>query len=130
MTEREEIKAQIAALQAKLEAMDAEPDITAGIPEEAIWAGIAAWDKAKHDLENYVSGVTPDWDEGMIVAAIYKAMLPLAPAEPVEGLDWLRKHIAEVDDDNRYWGGPSKREYLSAPEILERLRANQTSDAG
>jgi hypothetical protein len=41
---------------------------------------------------------------------------------PGEGaLDWLRKHIAEVDDDNSYWGGPHKREYLSAPEILKHL---------
>jgi len=36
-----------------------------GIPDAAIEAGCAAW---------YVSGVSTDWDEGMIVAAIYKAM--------------------------------------------------------
>lgn len=48
--------------------------IAAGIPDAAIEAGIAAWDQCNHDLENYVSGKTPDWDEGMIVAAIFKAV--------------------------------------------------------
>lgn len=48
--------------------------IDAGIPDAAIEAGIAAWDRARHDMENYVSGVTADWDEGMIVAAIFKAV--------------------------------------------------------
>lgn len=45
-----------------------------GIPDEAIEAGVNAWDAARHDMENYVSGITTDWDEGMIVAAIFKAM--------------------------------------------------------
>lgn len=49
-------------------------DVTAGLSDEAIQAGIAAWDAAKHDMENYVSGETADWDEGMIVAAIFKAV--------------------------------------------------------
>jgi len=40
-----------------------------------------------------------------------------------EAVDWLRTHIAEVDADNAYWGGPHKREYLSAPEILTKLTA-------
>ena len=48
--------------------------IEAGVPDAAIEAGIAAWDQAKHDMENYVSGETADWDEGMIVAAIFKAV--------------------------------------------------------
>lgn len=88
---REERLAQRAEIDAKLAALDAEPDwICFGIPDEVIEAGIAAWDKAKHDLENYVSGVTPDWDEGMIVCAIYKAMAPRADA-----LEVLR---AERDD--------------------------------
>jgi hypothetical protein len=48
--------------------------IAAGVPDEAIEAGEQAWEKARHDLENYVSGETSDWDEGMIVAAIFKAV--------------------------------------------------------
>lgn len=43
--------------------------------------------------------------------------------QAAEAIDWLRKHIAEVDDDNSYWGGPHNREYLSAPEILRELVA-------
>jgi hypothetical protein len=35
-----------------------------GVPDSVVHAGIEAWDKANKDLENYVSGVTPDWDEG------------------------------------------------------------------
>lgn len=53
-----------------------------GIPDEVIEAGISAWDAAKHDMENYVSGVTTDWDEGMIVAAIYKAMIAALRPDP------------------------------------------------
>ena len=45
-----------------------------GIPDAAIEAGCAAWDRANHEMERYVSGVSTDWNEGMIVAAIYKAM--------------------------------------------------------
>lgn len=48
--------------------------ICEGIPDHAIEAGCAAWNKANHEMERYVPGVTTDWDEGMIVAAIYKAV--------------------------------------------------------
>ena len=54
--------------------------IAAGIPDEAIEAGIAAWQAAETDMENYRSGITPDWDEGMIVAAIFKAVARTALA--------------------------------------------------
>ena len=50
-------------------------NVTAGIDESIIVAGMDAMDLCDHDLENYVSGVTPDWDQGMIVGFIYKAML-------------------------------------------------------
>lgn len=53
----------------------------AGIPDSAIEAGMVAWDKAQADLERYVSGVTRDWDEGMVVAAIFKAVARTALAE-------------------------------------------------
>lgn len=86
MSEIENLEREIAEMQARLAELRAkEPDwIGAGIPDEAVEAGIAAWDKANHDLQNYVSGVTPDWDEGMICCAIYKAMAPHMPA-PVTG---------------------------------------------
>lgn len=54
-----------------------DPDwIAEGISDEAIDAGIDVWDQAKHDMrdENYIPGKTTDWDEGMIVAAIFKAV--------------------------------------------------------
>ena len=45
------------------------------IPDEVIEAGMKVMDKVDADLTNYVSGVTPDWDDGMIVSAVFKAML-------------------------------------------------------
>ena len=50
--------------------------IAEGISDDAVEAGINAWDQANRDLrdENYIPGVTADWDEGMIVAAIFKAV--------------------------------------------------------
>lgn len=93
---REELLAQRAEIDAKLAALDAERDwICSGIPDEAVEAGIAAWDKAKHDLENYTSGETADWDEGMIVCAIYKAMVPLAPAPTPMGEDEIEELARE-----------------------------------
>lgn len=57
------------------EAVMHDPDnVCAGLSDEAIFAGIDAWNAANADMENYVSGVTIDWDEGMIVAAIFKAV--------------------------------------------------------
>lgn len=56
---------------------DAE-DICAGISDEAIEAGIAAWDNARQEMEAREQALDPenhrDWDEGMIVAAIFKAV--------------------------------------------------------
>lgn len=98
----EAARAHLEALEAK-KAAAAEVDwICSGIPDEAVEAGIAAWDKANNDLANYVSGVTPDWDEGMIVCAIYKAMAPLAPTpapmseEEVEALAGECVHKARL----------------------------------
>jgi hypothetical protein len=50
------------------------------LPDGVVYAGIAAKEKADHDLENYVSGETIDWDTGMICVAIFRAML--SAAEP------------------------------------------------
>lgn len=52
-----------------------DPDwMCAGLSDEVIAAGEAAWDRADDDLNNYVPGETKDWDRGMMVAAIFKAM--------------------------------------------------------
>jgi hypothetical protein len=53
-------------------------DACAGVPEVVIEAGIAVQDRAIGDLRNYIAGVTCDWDEGMLAAAIFKAMLSQA----------------------------------------------------
>lgn len=50
-------------------------DVTAGVDERVIHAGMEAHDKIQSDLENYVSGKTIDWDDGMMVAYIFKQML-------------------------------------------------------
>lgn len=44
------------------------------LPESMIEAGEKALDKADLDLQNYVSGKTIDWDNGMIAVAVYRAM--------------------------------------------------------
>lgn len=52
--------------------------VCAGIPDEAIEAGIAAWRAADVAMEEREHAAEPedmtDWDEGMIVAAIFKAV--------------------------------------------------------
>lgn len=49
-----------------------------GIPDEAIEAGIEAWQAANHEMTARELSTTPedmrDWDDGMIVAAIFKAV--------------------------------------------------------
>ncbi len=64
-------------------ARDTPEYVCAGIPDDVIEAGMAAREQAEHDMANYVSGVTTDWDEGMIAAAMFRAML----AKMLESLD-------------------------------------------
>lgn len=75
------LQADNAVLQERVREFDAamtdDPNwVCAGIPDIVIDAGVAAWDAAEEDMkpENYIAGETADWDEGMIVAAIFKAM--------------------------------------------------------
>jgi hypothetical protein len=49
------------------------------IPDEMVFAGSDALDKADEDLRK---GVGPDWDTGMICVAVYRAMLAAAPDAP------------------------------------------------
>ena len=121
---REELLAQRAEIDAKLAALDAERDwICSGIPDEAVEAGIAAWDKAKHDLENYTSGETADWDEGMIVCAIYKAMAPLAPAPPPMGEDEIEALASKIAQDGSLWASQRDLARLAIRETLSRVPA-------
>jgi hypothetical protein len=39
-----------------------------------IGAGIDVLERVDHDNANYVSGVTTDWDQGMVAVAVYRAM--------------------------------------------------------
>ena len=43
--------------------------------EEMIEAGTLVEERVASDLENYVSGVTPDWDTGMKVNAVTEAAI-------------------------------------------------------
>jgi hypothetical protein len=45
------------------------------LSDTVVEAGMAAKDRADEDLANYVSGVTPDWDDGMVCVAIHRAMV-------------------------------------------------------
>ncbi|MEY3773974.1 MAG: hypothetical protein RLZZ129_754 [Verrucomicrobiota bacterium] len=49
------------------------------LPYEMIQAGMEALEKANDDLRGYVAGETIDWDTGMIVVAIFRAMCAAAP---------------------------------------------------
>lgn len=62
-------------------------DICAGISEDAIWAGVEAWQQADREMNEYVSGVSTDWDEGMIVAAIFKAVARAILSTPKQDHD-------------------------------------------
>ena len=59
--------------------------ICAGIPDHAIEAGIEVFRQVERDSESYVAGETTDWDEGMMVAAIFKAVARSILAQPEVG---------------------------------------------
>lgn len=60
-------------------AMTHDPDwIPAGIPDDATHAGMEVFRQVERDNENYVAGENTDWDEGMMVAAIFKAVVRAA----------------------------------------------------
>lgn len=61
------------------------------IPDEMVYAGADAIDKAEDDLNNYVAGETIDWDAGMIAVAVYRAMIAAAPQPPAQA-------VAHADD--------------------------------
>lgn len=84
---RIEAQSELQATVVRLEAMlvDDPNDASAGVPEAVIEAGIAVQDRANEDHRNYVSGETTDWDEGMLAAAIFKAMLRSALSNEGEG---------------------------------------------
>lgn len=52
------------------------------LPIEMISAGADALEACREDLDNYVAGVTPDWDFGMTAVRVFRAMteagLPVA----------------------------------------------------
>jgi len=72
-----------------------DPDwVCAGISDEAIEAGMEVFRQVDRDNENYVAGETTDWDEGMIVGAIFKAVGRALLADQA----WLDARDAEFDD--------------------------------
>ena len=50
-----------------------------GFPDEMVWAGIEAMERAEDDLKRNTG---PDWDTGMICVAVYRAMTAAAPEPP------------------------------------------------
>ncbi|USN15232.1 hypothetical protein KIKIMORA_00860 [Brevundimonas phage vB_BpoS-Kikimora] len=44
------------------------------LPQDMIYAGMAALEQADEDNRRYVSGKTIDWDYGMLAVAVYRAM--------------------------------------------------------
>jgi len=55
------------------------------LPPAMIEAGEVALERAQYDLANYIPGKTIDWDSGMMVIAIYCAMLAACPSQQGEG---------------------------------------------
>jgi len=68
---------QLEAEKAELVAIlvDDPDDVSAGVPEHLIEAGMSVLEQADDDMRNYVAGETTDWDYGMEAAAVFKAML-------------------------------------------------------
>lgn len=71
--------------------------ICEGIPDDVIEAGIEAWEIAKSEMEDREMSDTPelmtDWDDGMVVAAIYKAMVArqaMIDASPIDAYEMER----------------------------------------
>jgi hypothetical protein len=44
------------------------------LPFGMIDAGITVLEGVHADHQNYVAGITPDWDDGMVAVAVYRAM--------------------------------------------------------
>ena len=59
-------------------------DVTAGIPDHIVEAGMQVRDRVNADHDNYTPGVTTDWDEGMVAIATFRAMLAAATKDKIE----------------------------------------------
>lgn len=66
------------------------PFSDSALPEAMIWAGVEALGRAETDLLKYEPGKTIDWDQGMIVVAIYRAMTQAA-LSLLPGSSWGRE---------------------------------------
>ena len=85
----------------KIQTADADSWICDGIPDHVIHAGMDAWDQAHKEMAEEIPGVTTDWDEGMIVAHIFKELCKAAtepsPTPPMpEGFGFLAERIADI----------------------------------
>ncbi|MFG1304218.1 hypothetical protein V5F34_08765 [Xanthobacter autotrophicus] len=76
------------------------PLCQSALPIAMIHAGMEAYDRAQEDLENYEAGKTIDWDTGMIVVSIFRAMTdgfstpPTAPAAARSAAEEMRERCA------------------------------------
>ena len=59
---------------------DKRPLADSSLPIEMIYAGLEVLEKVDEDNCNYVAGETTDWDNGMVVVAVYRAMIAAAPS--------------------------------------------------
>ncbi|WP_257556498.1 hypothetical protein [Sphingobium sp. CFD-2] len=93
--------------------------ICAGIPDEVIEAGCDAWDRARQEMEDREASDQPeayrDWDDGMIVAAIFKAM-SAALRTPMSELQALGQEF-EAGESRQGMSACNKcgKQYPSAP---------------
>ena len=53
------------------------------LPMEMVDAGIEVLDRVHLDLAGHNGKDAPDWDDGMVAVAVYRAMLAAAPSPPV-----------------------------------------------
>ncbi len=52
------------------------------LPDDMVAAGMDVLERVDDDLNEYVSTVTPDWDDGMAAVAVYRAMVRAARLRP------------------------------------------------
>ena len=71
------------------------------ISEQALRAGMAVLDQVDRDNANYVAGETIDWDQGMIVVAIYRAICDAYNKNEIENErdDW----VPAVPEEIKWW---------------------------
>ncbi len=77
---------------------DARPLSDSLLPQAMIDAGIAVLDQVQVDSLDYTSGVTTDWDDGMVAVAVYRAMIAASPTPDSSAVSGSAEVLREAPD--------------------------------